>query len=363
MASLFAAALASFGCASTSYDVVTRGATTDFDQGPGPSPFVMTSGPSNANDYVVRLSHPICETVAVTPVTTTTYTKPSAGGAIAFIGAGLGVAALGTASWLSAPDQPRDCAEDDDACVTRDQAKGTAAVLWGLGGASVGIGIYRLAQSPKLSRGPYTHNETLPTGVPPHECGPSIANVSVTLSYGDGGLVTTTNDDGYAVFPTCNAEVTAGCIDVTRISTYERASVRADRYELGTVALGTLQGAGSGSQRALQGGGAGSRSAPWKDGTSSQAERLFASILICAAKVWTGNVCAEKLGKLTGSPALGVGMCSAGTQLLEGKQPDPGSISNDVFKAWAAKQLDAEWLATLYDLTTCLVELNGAQSP
>jgi hypothetical protein len=61
---------------------------------------------------------------------------------------GLALGGIGTAGFIASHDSPESCAEGEDDCVSRDEARGLSVVAWGLGAAGVAVGVYRAFKAP-----------------------------------------------------------------------------------------------------------------------------------------------------------------------------------------------------------------------
>jgi hypothetical protein len=325
------------GCASTTYPATVRGATTREDRWTGGGPFAATIDGGDASGITVRVQPADCQTYVVTPVVTTWYSKPSTPGAIGLIGAGLAVAALGTASWLSASSDPAECAANDDSCVTRDQARGAGGLLWGLGGAGVVWGTVRLLQGPKVvSSKP--GQEDAPTQDPTHPCGVSVDQVRVSLASRLTTLETETDEAGTARFPTCANGVSERCIDVARLSSGDQADLRAGTQPLGRVNLGQLVGATDPPP------------ADVPSQTLTDDQKLMLAFGICAVKVWGMGKCTEHLGALA---------CSVLEQALTGTGSiDPSTALQALAESKLGESSDiVQFLLNAKDLVVCANQL------
>lgn len=296
------ACLGSFGtfaCVSTTYTVPVRGETTQEDRSTTAGPFVAQLNGATASGFTVQLSHPTCQTYDVTPVTETTYSKPSTGGAIGLIAVGAALGALGTASWVGAHDKPSHCDPNDDSCVTRTQAKGIGVLFWGLGAGGVGWGGYRLFEGPS-EVDHNTHNETVAAAIPIHDCGdsPGVSGVPVSLGYRLGTLNSQTDDGGNAVFPACGPGIEGGCIDVSQLFSTDQGALSAEGHALGSVNIGQIFGA---------------REPPAPPASVDPAQVLLVAVGICVVKAWGEEKCAEKMG---------AGACTALEQALTSDQID-----------------------------------------
>jgi hypothetical protein len=293
------ACLASFGafaCVSTTYPVTVPGATTQEDRSATAGPFVAQLNGTSTSSFTVQLSHPTCQTYDVTPVTVTTYSKPSTGGAIGLIAGGAALAALGTASWISAHKDPSKCDANDDSCVTRTQAKAVGGVLWGVGAGGIAWGSYRLLESPtELDH--RTYDRSVAAAVPAHDCGdsPPVSCVPVSLGYRLGTLNSQTDDGGNAVFPACGPEVQGGCIDVSQLFSNDQGALSAAGHDLGSVNVGQIFGAREPPPP------------PAPPASVDPAQVLLVAVGICVVKTWGEDKCAEKMG---------AGACNALEQAL-----------------------------------------------
>ncbi len=290
------ACLSSFGtfaCVSTTYTVPVRGETTQEDRPTTPGPFVAQLNGASTSSFTVQLSHPACQTYDVTPVTVTTYSKPSTGGAIGLIAGGAALAALGTASWISAHKDPSKCDANDDSCVTRTQAKAVGGVLWGVGAGGIAWGSYRLLENPE-ELDHHTYDDSRASDVAVHECGdePPVAGVPVSLGYRLGTLNSQTDDAGNAVFPACGPDVQGGCIDVSQLFSTDQGALSAEGHALGSVNVGQIFGA---------------REPPAPPAAVDPAQVLLVAVGICVVKTWGEDKCAEKMG---------AGACNALEQAL-----------------------------------------------
>jgi hypothetical protein len=61
---------------------------------------------------------------------------------------GLALGGIGTAGFIASHDSPESCAEGEDDCVSKGEARGLSVVAWGLGAAGVAVGLYRAFKAP-----------------------------------------------------------------------------------------------------------------------------------------------------------------------------------------------------------------------